>query len=217
MRYLLALLICCSAALSAQSDTTRAINRLEVGAHFGIMEHTVDFTPNANEENFRGNTYGLTLRYFDHHLVGIQAELSYVEAGWREDFEEDFTSLYERATNYAEVLILTQFSVGRGAFQPMLQAGPYLAFPLGDTEMTPEGFVLPDTDIISRYEYDIPFRLNYGAQAGLGFNLQLGRLTIQAEGRYLLGFNDIIRNGDTTTVISRRVGYGGRGAVLFAL
>lgn len=201
----------------SQADTLQAVNRLEVGVGFGIMEYGVDFTPSTMDEPFRGINFGLTFRYFDHKLVGLQAELSYVQAGWREDFGEDFTTLYERQTNYLELMILTQFSIGKGALQPMFQAGPYLSVPLSEEEIIPEGFVRPDSSPQSRYDFDLPFRLNYGLQAGLGFNLELGSITIQADGRYLVGFNDLIKTGDTTAAISRRTGFGGHVAVFYAI
>ena len=210
------LLLCLSSALAAQSDTTETYKRLEFGVGFGMMEHAIDFTPNADVEALLANNIGVTLRYFDQHLVGFQAELSFVQAGWREDLGDgEPLNIYARRTNYAELLLLTQFSIGRGVFQPLVQAGPYLSVPISTEQDLPQSVYFPPSDPPNRYGYEIPFRLNYGGQAGLGFNLRLGRVTIQADGRYLIGFNDIIPTGETTTVISRRTGYGGRVTVLY--
>ena len=213
LRLLFLLLL--SANLYGQRDTTDRVRRLEVGVGYGQMEHTVDFTPSVNDENVRGGSYGITFRYFDHPLVGLQAELAYVEAGWSEAID-GFEEPYVRRTNYAEFLMLTQFSVGRGAVQPLLQAGPYLSFPLSERETLPTGFESEPEDPPSYYGREFPFRLNYGVQAGLGLNLQLGRVTVQAEGRYLVGFNDLVKTGATQAAISRRAGYGGHVAVFYA-
>lgn len=217
MKRIFCLLLFCTSALAGQADTAVMTKRLEVGLGFGMMDHTVDFTPNVNDAAVRRNNFGLTFRYFDHSLVGFQAELSYVQAGWQEEIDETFATPYLRETEYAELLILTQFSVGRGAFQPMLQAGPYLSVPLGEQETLPAGFTPVESNPPPYYGNELPFRINYGVQAGLGFNLEIGPITLQAEGRYLLGFNDLIRTGETTASVSRRAGIGGRVAVFYAL
>jgi len=169
-------------------------------------------------EPLRGSEFGVALRYFDKQLVGFQAELSYVEAGWRENISDSLTSLYERSTSYVELQILTQFSVGKGAVQPMLQAGPYLSFPLTDKETIPNGFVVEEVDGVPPvYGLEFPFRPNYGLRVGVGLNIELGRLTIQLDGRYLAGFNDLIRTGDSQAAVSRRQGIGGHAGFFFAL
>ncbi|MTB53196.1 porin family protein [Lewinella sp. W8] len=196
-------------------DSTTVINRLQFGFGGGQLAHQVDFTPAATVEPLEGITLGVNLRYFDNKLVGFQAELNFVQAGWREDLGEGFSSRYERKTQYLEVAMFTQFSFGNGMIQPMLQAGPYLSFPLSEQEQLPaelDPSVLPEN---SYYGLSLPFRPNYGLLAGLGLNLELKRLTLQIQGRYLLGFNDLIKTGTTVAAISRRQGYGGHAAFLF--
>lgn len=190
--------------------------RLEVGITGGYLRHGVDFTPNANVETLGGNFYGVTLRYFDNPLVGFQAELSYVNAGWEEEIA-DTLELYRRETQYVELLILTQFSPGRGAVQPLLQAGPYLSAPIGDTDFVPAGYTPSREPVNEYYGRSLPFRLNYGVQAGVGLNLSIGPVTIQLDGRYLLGFNDLIRTRESQAVTSRREGIGGHIALFYAL
>ena len=191
-------------------------SRLGVGVTGGYLRHGVDFTPNAEVETLGGNFYGLALRYFDNPLVGFQAELSYVNAGWEEEIA-DSLDLYRRETQYVELLILTQFSPGRGAVQPLLQAGPYLSVPVGDTDFVPTGYTPRREPVNEYYGRELPFRLNYGLQAGVGLNLLLGPVTIQLDGRYLLGFNDLIRTRESQAVTSRREGIGGHVALFYAL
>jgi len=198
-------------AFSQVEDSLKQVRFFEVGLGFSIMQHEVDFTPSATVEPFPGSSFGLHLRYFDNPLVGLQAELNYVTAGWKEELDPDFTSLYERQTNYLELQILTQFSLGRGAIQPLLQAGPYLSLPLSETEDIPEEYVSPgDPTVAPYYGLALPFRINYGLQIGGGLNVHVGPFTLQLEGRYLLGFNDLIKTGTTVASISRRKGVGGR-------
>lgn len=200
-----------------QRDSVPAVNRLQIGVGGGFMQHEVDFTPTNNGEILQGTSFGIGLRYFDNHLVGFQAELGITNAGWKENLDETFSSLYERKVTYAELLILSQLSIGKGAFQPMLQGGPYLSFPLKDEESIPAEYVAPVTTLPLYYDFELPYRVNYGVQVGAGFNLELGPLTIQADGRFLIGFSDLIKTGTTIASTSRRKGLGGHVGVFYAL
>ncbi|MFK8165442.1 MAG: porin family protein [Lewinella sp.] len=198
-------------------DSIPVINRLQIGVGGGVMQHEVDFTPSANVEAIQGTSFGVGLRYFDNNLVGFQAELGISSAGWQENLDTLFSSLYERKITYAEILILSQLSIGKGAFQPMIQGGPYLSFPLQDEESIPSEYVPPVTNTQLYYDFELPFRVNYGLQIGVGFNLELGPITIQADGRYLIGFSDLIKTGTTIASTSRRAGIGGHVGVFYAL
>lgn len=206
-----------SLALPAQRDSVPPVHRFQLGVGAGYMQHEVDFTPNTDIVALAGNSFGLGLRYFDNHLVGFQAELSFSKAGWQENIDDSYASLYLREVNYAELLILTQLSIGKGTFQPMLQGGPFLSFPLGETQQVPVEYDFPETALPVYYGLDLPFRVNYGAQVGAGFNLELGPVTVQADARYLLGFSDLIKTGTTTASTSRRQGLGGHVGVFYAV
>lgn len=218
MQRLLFLLCFFSTCLSAQEvDTLPSYKRLQFGVVYGQMDHEVDFTPTRTVEALRGSEFGVALRYFDKQLVGFQAELSYVTAGWREELDTAFTSLYQRETQYLEFQILTQFSFGKGAVQPMFQAGPYLSIPLSDAEQIPAEYVPAESSAPPIYGFDIPFRPNYGLRIGAGVNIELGPVTLQLDGRYLIGFNDLVKTGTTQVAISRREGIGGHVGIFYKL
>jgi hypothetical protein len=215
---MLTLLLLFPAFLAAQAaDSTEVINRFQLGLVFGQMDHEVSFTPSETVTAIRGSELGVALRYFDNKLVGFQAELSYVEAGWgEEEIDTASTGLYERKTQYLEFQILTQFSFGRGAIQPMLQAGPYFSFPLNEQETLPSDYVAPETSLPLIYGFEFPFRPNYGLRIGAGLNIELGPVTVQLDGRYLIGFNDLLKTGTTFTATSRRAGIGGHTGLFYA-
>lgn len=218
MQRLLFLICLASASLCAQSpDSTKTFNRLQVGVVYGQMDHEVDFTPSQDVEPLRGTEIGLALRYFDKQLVGFQAEVSLQNAGWREDLGDTLETRYQREYQFVELQVLTQFSIGQGAIQPLIQAGPYLSIPLSNEETIPEGFDPGDDEIPVIYGFDIPFRPNYGLRIGAGLNVELGPVTLQLEARYLLGFSDLVKTGTTQTVISRRAGIGGHVGVFYQL
>lgn len=201
----------------AQSDSLPDYRRLQIGLVYGQFDQQVDFTPPQAVTAIRRPKMGIALRYFDKQLVGFQVELSYVEAGWQEDLGSDFTELYLRTVDYTELLILTQFSIGRGAVQPLLQLGPYLSYPLAKTERLPEGFEPALQPQPSYYGRPLPDRLNYGLQVGAGLNIELGPLTLQADGRALIGFSDLIRPGDSQVSTSRRRALGGNAGLFYAI
>lgn len=204
--------------LTGQSvDSTAVIKRLQLGGGVGIMQHDVNFTPSTNTNTLDGQRYNLSLRYFDNKLVGFQAEVSVTNAGWRETLDTLFATDYERKIQFAEVLILTQLSIGNGALQPMLQVGPYLSIPLSESESIPTEFEVPETNPQQYYGVELPNRLNYGGIIGAGLNLELGPLTIQLEGRFLIGFSDLFKTGDTAASTSRRSGLGGQVGVFWEL
>ncbi len=94
-RFLLPFLLT-SAVLAGQSQDSAAVRRLDIGVSYAYWQHEVDFTPSASVEPLPGTTYGIALRYFDNRVVGFQAELNYVNAGWREELDTTFSTLYER-------------------------------------------------------------------------------------------------------------------------
>lgn len=220
IRSLLFLFLLLPAPSSAQTtDTTAVFRRFQLGVGFGALQHELDVTPSVRQEPFPGTAVNLALRYFNDPTVGFQAELGYVRAGWREELlidGEPLPDLYERRTDYAELLILTQLSIGRKWLQPLVQAGPYLSVPLSTVESIPAGYVAPESTPTVYYGFDLPFRVNYGLLIGVGLNLEFGPVTLQGQGRYLLGFSDLIRTGLTTASTSRRAGIGWHANVFYA-
>ena len=201
-------------SLRGQGDSTD-YRRLQLGVVGGQQYSEVDFTPNSDVNTLTGRTYGVALRYFDRQLVGFQAEVAYEQAGWREDFEDGST--YERTTDYVELQLLTQFSVGRGWIQPMLQAGPYFSYPLREEEVLPPSFDPADYPLGTYYGQPLERRLNYGLRAGLGLNLEFGPVTLQADGRYLQGFSNLVRPGTRGVATSIRRAFGGHLGIFYAL
>jgi hypothetical protein len=215
---LIALFFLLPLALFAQKkDSTATISRLQVGIGGGMLQQEVAFTPLRDVESLMGSNYAVCLRYFDDPLVGFQAELGYHQGGWAETVDTLFATRYERRIDFVELLLLTQLSIGRGAVQPMLQAGPYLSVPLRNTEQIPAEYTDPGGSLPDVISLELPTRLNYGAQIGAGLNLELGPITLQAEGRYLIGFSDLFKNGTSVAATSRRAGLGWHIGVFYAI
>ncbi|NJO87038.1 MAG: PorT family protein [Lewinella sp.] len=156
----------------------------------------------------------LCIRYFNRRSAGFIGELSYVQAGWSETLGEA-ALLYERQTTYVEAAMFSQFVIGRGRFRPMLQAGPYFAFPVADQEVFSNSATLPVGD--TYFGRQLPQRLNYGLLVGGGLYVHLGLLALQFEGRYQSGLSDLIARGTNGISSSRRQAVGGRLTIWYRL
>ncbi len=200
--------------LCAQADSSE-YRRLQVGIVGGYAQYAVGFTPPVDVLPLAGRSYGLALRYFDKQLVGFQAEIAYETAGWQENYGE--AAVYERRTDYVELQLLTQFSVGRGVVQPLLQLGPFLSVPVADAETLPPGFDSDQEPATTYRGRELPFRLNYGLRAGLGLNFEVGPVTLQVDGRYLQGFSNLLKPGESQVATSIRRSYGGHLGLFYAL
>lgn len=204
------MLICClfATGLTAQVDS---LTTFELGFGGGQYFNNVNFTLNQRAANeylpYAAPNIGLGLRYFANRAIGFAAELNYNGGGWQETI--DSLSLnYERQLSYLEGQIFTQLAIGRKRIRPLIQAGPYLSVPIGDKEIAPAGFVLPEDD--TYFNRPLDFRLNYGLVFGAGLYVKLGPVAIQAEGRFQAGLSDIIKSGTNGVTTSRRQAVGWR-------
>ena len=188
-------------ALQGQ-QTADSLTTLEIGLGAGSWSNQVGFTHGVTVENFNGNNFGLALRYFNNKTFGFQAEIGLDQGGWQE-IQDSMDLYYRRSIDFLSLQMMTQLAVGQGKFRPLIQAGPYLSIPLADEEFIPETFIIPNLER-TYYQMPYPSRITYGLIFGGGFYYQLGKLAIQAEGRFLAGFSDLYRSGQTQAETSRR-------------
>ncbi len=212
------LLVLLATTVSAQADSLRVRTRkagadslrtLEIGVLAGRWYNELDTSPGIEQASLEGDVYGIALRYFSNRFVGFQAEIVREGGGWQQTIDT-FAVDYRRELDYLTFQILTQVAPTRGTFRPLIQAGPYVSIPIGEKEFLPPGYEAPPPETLTYFGRPIDFRINYGLVVGGGLYLSLGRIGIQAEGRYLFGLSDLIRPGESQAATSRRVAYGGR-------
>ncbi|MEM7574753.1 MAG: porin family protein [Bacteroidota bacterium] len=190
-----------------------SLTTLEVGLGAGTWTNQVGFSYNVLLEgttvaDLNSANFGLALRYFNNKTFGFQAEIGYDQGGWQE-IQDSMDLYYRRSIDFLTIQMFTQVAVGQGRFRPLIQGGPFVSFPLADQEFIPQTFTIPSLER-SYYQTPYPFRITYGLIFGGGFYYQLGKLSIQLEGRFLAGFSDLYRSGQTQAETSRRRSFGGR-------
>ncbi len=211
MRLLLLSLILCGSvgALFGQWDR---LPQFSLGGRVDYALHQVDFSPVVSQQALAGQGVYASLWYFDLAHVGFIGELGVARAGWEEGTGGD--DRYIRRLTFGELLILTQVNIGRGRFRPILQAGPYVAFPIQDEEEIGQDFVVPEGRY---YGVQLPSRLNYGLRGGLGLHVNLSKVQLQLHGFVLQGLSDLIPSGELGVSVSRRQGVGGSISFRFRL
>ena len=204
-----------SNGIIAQQDS---LTTLAFGFGGGAFSSQVNLTNTLRAENdilmVNGVQLGGSLRYFNNKIVGFVGEVNYSQGGWAES-ADSLTGNYSRQFDYLELQILTQFAFGRKAIRPILQAGPYVSFPIAQSDEVPSDFPIPDEE--NYYGVELPFRVNYGLSVGAGIYLALGPIGVQLEGRAIFGVSDLVKSGSLGVSTSRRQAFGGRVTVFYEL
>lgn len=204
------------AAVSAQVGQYR--NEFAVGVNGGLTMTKVNFLPKIPQDQLKGKTVGLTLRYtgekYFNSICAIVGEVNLVETGWQErilDIEDQpVPTLYDANTNekysrkltYIQIPVFARLGWGRErrGVQFFFQAGPQVGFM--KSEKTETNFDVNNFNIDKRsskiskqYEMAVEHNIDYGiaAAAGLEFsNPTLGHMLL--EGRYYYGLGNLYGN-----------------------
>ncbi|PAC26305.1 porin family protein [Flectobacillus sp. BAB-3569] len=106
--------------------------------------------------------------------LSFQPEINFVNKGTKLNWEERNTNL---TLNYLEVPLLAKYSFG-----PLyINAGPSVAM-----------LLTKEQDVVKDYG-NKPNRFEIGAQAGIGLAIPVGTGKVIIDGRYHLGFTDIVK------------------------
>jgi hypothetical protein len=186
------LLLSLPAAAQAQADSTATPAfrpQLRIGVQGAIHWNKVGFSPQLDQEALPGNSLALVFSYISQPNLGIQIELATEARGWREVIDT-FSGYYERRIRYLTLAPMTLVALGKGAFQPIIMAGPFVSFPLANEESIPALWA-------TRAHYGDVFtqRIIYGITGGLGLQVNLDPVSIQAAGRYTAGFSSLFPLG----------------------
>ncbi len=197
---LLRCLTCClmlmSLSLMAQ---TRIPRELHLGVTGGPLLSEYSFHPSVTQQYTRGYTAGVSLRYIEETLFGLQAEFHLTQRGYSDMFEDEEDLKFTRRLTYLEMPILAHvyFKVGK-RHEVTFDAGPKLGYYLWDsTESTlPETFGRPGDAhanyIYKHHELPVEKKFDYGIMAGLGYEYKFSpKMSAQISGRYYYGLGNI--------------------------
>lgn len=157
-----------------------------IGAHAGAMASSMYFSPSVEHINLLQSPIsingGLVFRYAGHKVCAIQAELNYMQRGWRECGNAGMD--YVRQLDYIELPLLMHLYFGKQRFRAFLNLGPQIGYCIRDlskgTPLYPE-----------RVQYQaIDNRFDWGLAGGIGCyyrTKKIGLFQLEARANFSMG------------------------------
>jgi hypothetical protein len=181
---LIIIILCGLTSMSAQTPLREQV---ALGARIGGVGSFVSFSPTISTNLKFGMQGGVACRYIAEKYFGVQAEINYVQRGWKEDYPEQYN--YQRTLHYLEIPFMTHIWFGKKSFRWFFNIGPEIAFLLADNAQTD----IADENLQAQHG-DISNRFDYGICAGTGFEFQTKAGIYQLEARYDFGLSDMFPN-----------------------
>lgn len=188
--------IVCAYAMQAEEHY---VAHIAVGAHAGMSMPKVTFSPSVPQKWGQGATIGVSLSYAEEKLVGLRAELNYIQRGWSEDFEESPLT-FTRKLHYISVPLLTHINFGSKRCKCIFNLGPEFSVLVGQSTDSNFDVLHPESDsrwpsesrMTQQLTMEVRNKFDYGICAGVGFEFYLTpRQSIYVEGRYYFGLGNI--------------------------
>ena len=170
---------------------------ISVGGHGGVAISRMSFSPEVPQSWIIGPNIGVHARYAEERLVGIVAELNFVQRGWKENFEDDPSLSYSRTLTYITLPIMTHINFGSDRFRFVFNLGPEFGIMIGNSissnfDYTNPGDLLPSTRRYHQMSMDIKNIFDYGITAGFGMEYYLSpRNSVSVEARFYYGLGNI--------------------------
>ncbi len=196
-RRLLAVMAMSSAIAAPTLAETHYRPHVYVGAHGGVALSRMSFSPSVPQAWNMGTLIGAHIRYAEERLVGVMAEINFVQRGWKETFEDTPELQYTRTLNYIAVPILTHIRFGSPRVKCFFNLGPEFSFMIGNSisanfDYVNPGTLLPSTRRFHQMSMDIKNRFDYGITAGLGGEFYINpRNSVSLEARFYYGLGNI--------------------------
>lgn len=163
---------------------------LSVGASFGTNFSFVGFTPKVDQKMLQGFTGGLTIRWLTEAHLGLQAEVNYVQQGWKEFFEEQPQYKYQRKLTGFEVPFLTHIYFGSDRFRFFFNLGPKVGYIFDESTESNLNGAAPNRNN-DQHDIAIQKKLDWGLCGGPGIELRTPIGHFLLEGRYYYELGDI--------------------------
>lgn len=170
------------------------IPELTVGGSFGTTFSKVTFIPKVQESMLMGYTFGVTARYESEKNVGLQAELNFVQQGWKEKFEAEPQYKYSRTLNYIELPFFTHIYFGSRRVKAFLNLGPKIGYYIGEKVNSNLGDAQPEGSRPEAHQLAVANKLDWGLCGGPGIELRTGIGYFLLEGRYYYALGDIFKS-----------------------
>lgn len=204
MRFIFALILGGLACLAfAQPKVPR---EFQFGTIGGANMSSYTLNPSVTQDKSLGYTVGLGVRYIEEKYFGLQCELLLTRRGMKDRYDLYPQYSFERQLTYIELPVMAHvyFDIKKRS-EVALDLGLKLGYYLADnsTSNLDGGFdVIAQSATHGYAHHSIPVdqKLDYGIQAGLGYEFKLNRrLSLQLQGRYYFGLGDIFPNTKADT------------------
>lgn len=170
---------------------------ISVGAHGGLALSRMSFAPEVPQAWQMGPLVGVQVRYAEEKLVGVMAEINFVNRGWKETFEDNPELTYSRTLSYVTLPIMTHVNFGSLRAKCFFNLGPELGFMISNGiksnfDYADASKLLPATRRVNQMSMEIKNRFDYGITAGVGAEFYLTpRNSVYLEGRFYFGLGNI--------------------------
>lgn len=163
---------------------------LAVGASFGTNFSSIRFSPKVQQGMLMGYSGGFTVRYNSEKNVGLQAEINFIQQGWKEQFDENPEFAYSHSINYVELPFMTHIYFGGSKAKFFLNLGPKIGYALGDKIDSNLGDATLTT-ISEQHDMAIENKFDWGLCGGPGLEIRTGIGYFLLEGRYYYALSNI--------------------------
>lgn len=151
-----------------------------IGGATGSM---VYFKPIVEQDYLLAYHGGLVLRYISEKHLGIQAELNYVQKGWKE-----LDNTYAKRLDYIELPFMTHLYFGNNT-RIYVNIGPKIGYLIHEQEV-----LNANTSTSEVQHQSVQNKFDYGFAAGLGWLFNINKQVFQIDTRGNFSMSNIFSN-----------------------
>ena len=189
IKYAIIFSLLTTSVVNAQIIITKPYE-FSAGLSAGTTFSSVTFSPKVPQTNLMGMTFGLTGRMTMAKYVGLQAELNFVQQGWKEKYDEWPELSYTRHMNYLQLPFYTHIQFGGDKVKGFINAGPQIGYLIGESTKDELNGETPG-NVNEQHSLYAEKKFEWGISGGAGIEIHTGIGYFILEGRYLYSFGDI--------------------------
>lgn len=170
--------------------------RFDWGIMGGAVLSQMNFDPTITQDMAQGYTMGVSFRYIEEKIFGLQVDALLTRRGWKDRYNEFPEYSFQRNLTYLEIPFLSHIYFPLGKRNEIcVNLGPKLGVMLWENSESnlPENF---SKDLyfgtLDHHTMDIEKKFDYGIQAGLGYEFRFNQnISLQLMGNYYFGLGNI--------------------------
>jgi len=176
----------------AQTDDFKPYSSF--GIKQGVNYSSVLFVPSVKQGIPIGYWGGLTYKYQNERLFGLQVELNFIQKGWEEEFDNS-ENRYQRTLNYIELPFITHIVLGKRKLKYYVNLGTSFGYLLSENENKNLSEEITEKEYYGKKAEKKVEYSGFG-DVGIVYDSNIGEF--QAGFRYIFSFTDIFNVSDDT-------------------